>query len=98
MKEEAPAGGGSRMWERAGGRGTRQISGGSGYNHPVPCASGRPASAPQADEVGGRFPGTGSGIWERADGSHSCACALTAHTDSSDEGLARVTWASQPAS
>lgn len=98
MKEEAPAGGGSRMWERAGGRGTRQISGGSGYNHPVPCASGRPASAPQADEVGGRFPGTGSGIRKRADGSHSCARALTAHTDSTDEGLARVTWASQPAS
>ena len=57
----SPGGGGSRMWERAGGRGTRQISGGSGDNRPVPCGSGHAASAPQVDEVGGRFPGTGSG-------------------------------------
>lgn len=57
----SPAGGGSRMWERAGGRGTRQISGDSGDNQPMPCASGHAASAPQADEVGGHFLGTGSG-------------------------------------
>ena len=28
---------------------------------PCACGSGHAASAPQADEVGGRFPGTGSG-------------------------------------
>ena len=38
----SPGGGGSRMWERAGGRGTRQISGGSGDNRPVPVDRAMP--------------------------------------------------------
>lgn len=52
---------GSRVWERAGGRGTRQISGGAEDSRPAPWASGRPSPAPQAGEVGGCLPGTGGG-------------------------------------
>ncbi|XP_057400837.1 uncharacterized protein LOC130708056 isoform X2 [Balaenoptera acutorostrata] len=69
--------GGSRVWERAGGRGTRQISGGAEDSRPAPCASGRPFRAPHAGEVGGCLPGTGGGDTGKA----SCPTLLRMRTD-----------------